>query len=199
MGKTVPDPEYTAILMGSLPKSYSNIIGQISASGIIRAGHAQDEALVASTQKKGKKRDIECFNCHKKGHTRAQCWAKGGGNEGGGPKQRNKKGSDDAKTATADETSQDIESWAMIDALGDSEDDGDDGDEPAVATDDSTNDSSEGHADDDHLPAVVMESFEETCERSINARPIHAANNEIFHAIGMGDLQITLPLYRSAG
>ncbi|TFK17283.1 hypothetical protein FA15DRAFT_561514, partial [Coprinopsis marcescibilis] len=32
----------------------------------------------------------ECFNCHKKGHIRAECWAKGGGREGQGPKgQRN--------------------------------------------------------------------------------------------------------------
>jgi hypothetical protein len=169
--------------------------------------------LVASTQKKGKKRDIECFNCHKKGHTKVQCWVKGGGNEGGGLKQCSKKGSDDAKTAKADETSQDIESWAMINVLGNSEDDGDDGDKPVVATDDSTDNSSKGHAADDHLPAVVMESVVETCKlydsgasrhmsphcksfvtyQSINAHPILTANNEVFHTIGMGDLQITVP------
>jgi hypothetical protein len=240
MGKVVPDTEYTAILMGSLPKSFSNILGQISASAamantvptpsiviklatdeydarVIRAGNTQDEALAASTQKdkKGKKRDIECFNCHKKGHTRAQCWAKGGGNEGGGPKQRAKKGDDDAKTAAADETSQDIESWAMIDAVGDTENDSDDGCELAVTSDDSNDDDASANDQDvdDHLPAVVMEATDETCElydsgasrhmsphrksfvtyRPISARPILSANNEVFHAIGMGDLQITVP------
>jgi hypothetical protein len=235
MGKTVLDPKYTAILMGSLPKSYLNIISQISVSAemartvpspsvviklatdeydshIIRAGHTQDEALVTSTQKKGKKHDIECFNCHKKGHARAQCWVKGGGNEGGGLKQPSKKGTDDAKTAAANETSQDIESLVIIDVLGNSEDDGDDGDESIITTDDSNDDSSEGQTEDDHLPAVVMESTVETCElydsgasrhmsphrksfvmyQSINVHPILTANNKVFHAIGMGDLQITV-------
>jgi len=31
------------------------------------------------------KKSIECFNCHKKGHVKADCWAKGGGKEGQGP------------------------------------------------------------------------------------------------------------------
>jgi hypothetical protein len=28
----------------------------------------------------------ECFNCHEKGHISKKCWAKGGGQEGQGPK-----------------------------------------------------------------------------------------------------------------
>jgi hypothetical protein len=47
---------------------------------------------------KGKK-DIECFNCHKKGHVKADCWAKGGGKEGQGPKKGKKLA---ANTATVD-------------------------------------------------------------------------------------------------
>ncbi len=37
--------------------------------------------------------DVECWNCHKRGHTSAQCWSKGGGQEGKGPgrKQGKKK------------------------------------------------------------------------------------------------------------
>ena len=34
---------------------------------------------------KGSKKDVECFNCHKKGHVKTDCWAKGGGKEGQGP------------------------------------------------------------------------------------------------------------------
>ena len=30
--------------------------------------------------------DKECYNCHKKGHIVKDCWAKGGGSEGKGPK-----------------------------------------------------------------------------------------------------------------
>lgn len=36
-------------------------------------------------------RDIECFNCHKKGHKKPDCWAKGGGKEGQGPKWKDRK------------------------------------------------------------------------------------------------------------
>jgi len=34
----------------------------------------------------GSKKNVECFNCHKKGHYKADCWAPGGGKEGQGPK-----------------------------------------------------------------------------------------------------------------
>ena len=30
--------------------------------------------------------DKECYNCHKKGHIVKDCWAKGGGSEGKGPR-----------------------------------------------------------------------------------------------------------------
>jgi hypothetical protein len=35
---------------------------------------------------------VECYNCHKKGHRKSDCWAKGGGKEGQGPRSRNGKG-----------------------------------------------------------------------------------------------------------
>ena len=59
-------------------------------------GKSQDVALYAGDKsgrgKKGKKTDLECFNCHKKGHKKADCWAKGGGKEGQGPRsQRGRK------------------------------------------------------------------------------------------------------------
>ena len=38
-----------------------------------------------------------CFNCHKKGHKKAECWAKGGGKEGQGPKSKLKKEKDESK------------------------------------------------------------------------------------------------------
>ena len=37
-----------------------------------------------------KKKNVECHNCHKKGHYKSECWAPGGGKEGKGPKQRGK-------------------------------------------------------------------------------------------------------------
>jgi hypothetical protein len=80
--------------------------------------------LSAKTQKKkGKRKDIECFNCHKKGHTKAECWAAGGGNKGGGHKKNKKSGDDKdkksgkkAEVATAEDSQQDIEAWAAIES-----------------------------------------------------------------------------------
>ena len=55
-----------------------------------------DAAFVADQSKKGggnsglkkSKKDIECFNCHKKGHFQRDCWAPGGSAEGKGPKNQ---------------------------------------------------------------------------------------------------------------
>jgi hypothetical protein len=45
---------------------------------------AKDEALTTDSSKKSSKdkRTVECFNCKKKGHYKANCWAKGSGKEG---------------------------------------------------------------------------------------------------------------------
>ena len=37
-------------------------------------------------------KDLECFNCHKKGHRKSDFWAKGGGKEGQGPRLKDRKG-----------------------------------------------------------------------------------------------------------
>ena len=39
----------------------------------------------------GAGKDMECFNCHKKGHMKTECWGKGGGREGQGPKGRSRR------------------------------------------------------------------------------------------------------------
>jgi hypothetical protein len=82
-----------------------------------KAQDLKDEAFTADPQKKkpkkGKGRSVQCGNCHKTGHTRDHCWAKGSSNEGRGPKRRDKKDGDKSTAAIAEEPK--IEAWAAID------------------------------------------------------------------------------------
>ena len=77
---------------------------------------SKDEAFTAdSTKKKDKdKRKVECHNCHKKGHMKANCWAKGGGKEGQGPRQQGG-ASNSAASASAAKDKDTIEAWVVID------------------------------------------------------------------------------------
>ena len=212
MGKTITDDEYASILLGSLPESYVAMLGFITAAAelsgravslaivvkiatdkydcrTLQNGKTKDEAFTASPQKKGKKCDIECENCHKKGHTRAKCWVKGGGNEEGGPKRRKPKDDDKSNVATSSEKMPDIETWPVIEEM---EIDGVVPSVPNVAAQGSADMQSElfdlgasRHMSPFHKSFVTFQPIE--------AHPITTANNKVFHAIGMGDLQIHVP------
>lgn len=60
-----------------------------------------ETAMAARTKKSGKRPDVVCHNCNKRGHMKAHCWAKGGGAEGQGPK---KKGGQQAAAAQEQES-----------------------------------------------------------------------------------------------
>jgi hypothetical protein len=143
MGQTISDDQYTNTLMSSLPLSYDSNISIITTNAdmssatitpttVIRIitdeydkcmlkkaklNSTQDEAFAAKAQKNKRKnkRDIECFNCHKKGHMRSDCWAKGGGKEGQGPKK--KVSAKDEAAAAAKKTADDLEAWAAIEEV----------------------------------------------------------------------------------
>ena len=87
-----------------------------------------------------KKKNVECHNCHKKGHYKSECWAPGGGKEGQGLKQKGKgkakmeEKKDDKKKESGTTASTEVkgkekeveEAWlAMIDGI-ESEDEGSD-------------------------------------------------------------------------
>jgi hypothetical protein len=49
------------------------------------AFHAESRSRKQWKGGQGSKKSIECFDCHRKGHVKVDCWAKGGGKEGQGP------------------------------------------------------------------------------------------------------------------
>ena len=169
-----------------------------------------------TTQKQHDKRNVECYNCHKMGHYKSNCWAKGGDKEGQRPSRRNYSDSsndncgnqnqnrnnrglngrnnrnrdsrsDDANSANA----QDIEAWAAIEEFG-----GDKPDIPAVYTTDYPT----------HQPEVEIELYNSGASRHMSPFrhrfknyqiippcAITAANKRTFYAIGTGDLQVDVP------
>ena len=78
---------------------------------------SKDEVLTADASKKSQSKDkdkrkpVKCFNCHKLSHHRSKCWAKGGGDEGGGPK-KSKESKDSASKAK--EKKDKLEVWAAM-------------------------------------------------------------------------------------
>jgi hypothetical protein len=128
LGTSLSEQDFSATILGSLPKSYDQFISAVTATASVlkqelnpddliqtiideydrrstRPGAKEksaDAAFFTGNNNRGKPgkradKDIECFNCHKKGHKKADCWAKGGGKEGQGPKSRSKKEKDEPK------------------------------------------------------------------------------------------------------
>jgi hypothetical protein len=64
---------------------------------------------------RGSKKDVECYNCHKKGHFKLDCWALGGGAEGKGPKKwKGKQKEMAAKTEVKDDEDADAVWMASV-------------------------------------------------------------------------------------
>ena len=110
MENLVSDEDFVMILLTSLPESWDNYTGSylgssgnkptITSHELIavlleedrrrkgRNGESAGTALHAHGKDNGGNKDRDCFNCKKKGHIKSECWAKGGGREGQGPKGR---------------------------------------------------------------------------------------------------------------
>jgi transposase InsO family protein len=124
MGHVVADDDFVMILITSLPESWDNYTSSylgasnnaptLSSFKLVailieedrrrkERGDSVGTTLQARNRKggnTGRKSDNgkECTNCRKKGHTREDCWNKGGGKEGQGP--RGRKGPNRANQAT---------------------------------------------------------------------------------------------------
>lgn len=85
----------------------------------------QARAKTKGKAKKGKAsvRPVTCENCKKPGHTKASCWAKGGGNEGGGPKNNKFGNGPGSSTSDAGKSEKKRKSAYTITADDDDDDD----------------------------------------------------------------------------
>jgi hypothetical protein len=98
-------------------KKDKNIVFYSNNSGKGRKGGSSSE----------KDRNVECFNCHRKGHKKLDCWAPGGRKEGQGPNHKGKSKAQDleegkemaaaAKDKTEKKADDSNEAWmALIDS-----------------------------------------------------------------------------------
>ncbi len=78
---------------------------------------SKDEAFAANSNKRKDKDKckVECHNCYKRRHVKADCWAKGGGKEGQGPRQWG--GASNNTASAADKAKDAIKAWVVIDGL----------------------------------------------------------------------------------
>jgi transposase InsO family protein len=221
LGRSVSDDEYVAVLIGSLPACYDGPIDSLTSScdvnnvditptSVTRAAireyekrslrkenKVQDEAFAAAEANKNKsKKDVECFNCKKKGHYKSECWAKGGGNEGGGPKKPQDKytsKSKDTVNAAETESSSEDESWAVIVEVDDASPQGESYNVQSAQTASSASKTEPELYDSGASRHMSPFQHRFTNLRSIPPRPITAANNRVFYATGLGNLEIDVP------
>ncbi|OJA09474.1 hypothetical protein AZE42_07140, partial [Rhizopogon vesiculosus] len=131
--------------------------------------------------------DITCFNCDRKGHYKADCWRPGGGKEGQGPQQKQKKGARSSKHAAnaakePQAETQENYAFAMSDLAG----------------------LAKGlKVPADHRGAIVNSGATlHFCPnrrkfitfQSIRPQEIYTADGSTLSAIGRGDVNINLPL-----
>ena len=119
MGHAPTDDDFYAIMLGSLPSSYEPFISTLNATSTVigtflspddlmqtlteeydrrvlnKGGKKEENVAFHAGDNKGKRKcSLKCFNCGKKGHKQADCWAEGGGKAGQGPKGKAKASAD---------------------------------------------------------------------------------------------------------
>ena len=226
MGQNISDEQYTNTLMSSLPPSYDANISIITTNAdmasttitsdtVVRIitdeydkrmlkkakpKSTQEEAFAAEAQKSKKKkrnmRNVECFNCHNKGHMKADCWAKGGGKEGQGPKKKTG-ANEDAAAASEKSQADDIEAWAVIEEV--SEEVAESVYGPAIVEEPPLKVEVEAELYDSGA-SRHMSPFRHkfATYQSIPPRAVITADKRLFHAEGVGDLQIEVPNGKSS-
>jgi len=152
-----------------------------------QASSTKDEAFAVEAPKSKK----QCSNCNKRSHLKADCWAKGGGKEGQGP--RRGKDKDKSKDSTAVAEKKELDTWAVIEEV--DTDDKDKAETVAAA--------GGSLAQPERVHSTATKLYDSRASRhmspfcthflnykSIKLQAISAANKQAFYAVGTGDLRI---------
>jgi gag-polypeptide of LTR copia-type/GAG-pre-integrase domain len=153
-----------------------------------KAGKKKSARGKGKDKAKGANADVTCDNCNKPGHKSADCWSKGGGKEGQGPKQKKKKSDKSERNDKPDET-------AVV------ANDDDDGlfaftcssDYKEVANAIKVPKSRMGGCVDSGASQHYSPDRKNFSNYRTIDRDITTANGRVVKAIGMGDLHIDLP------
>ncbi|KAL7284965.1 hypothetical protein ACG7TL_000054 [Trametes sanguinea] len=210
MGTPYPDTEFSATIFQSLPESYGTLLTALStAARVARNPLAPEDIIFAVCEEYDRRKmsdarsgdaalltarsggQVECFNCKRKGHVKADCWRKGGGKEGQGPKhqmprnrKKGKNGQASSNTnANAAVDTPATEEHAFAIALG----------SVAVPSVNSSREHVEVY--DSGASRHIFpyrESFVEYNELK-PPRPITAADGHSFSAIGEGSVRVSIP------
>ena len=149
-----------------------------------RDKEASDHALAAKTNAKGSngkghgrngKSKIKCYNCNKMGHMKADCYAKGGGKEGQGPRQQAK-----AESANAATTNSNYAFHVMST-------------EAAYASSQAAKGALDFVVDMGATRHFSAERDKFVTFKEITPIPVYTADGKTFNAVAKGDLVVTLP------
>ena len=149
-----------------------------------------ESALAARTKKagkpKGKKKDdsqsdVICENCSRPGHSKPDCWSKGGGKEGQGPRQKKKGKKSETVVVAAEDDKEDLFAFTCT------------SDYVAVAESINLPKSRLGTCMDSGASQHYCPDRSKFTEYKAVERKITTADGRTLTTAGMGDLHIELP------
>ena len=175
-------------------------INKLNAAMMASTSKPKEEKGKGKSKSKSSKDEIICTNtpnCGRKGHTKDQCWEKGGGKEGQAPDwwKKKTKGKTSANVAENKSAEKDEpEDFAMLASTFP------DDDTALTCTSDFQ---FEAHAASNQCGIIIDSGASRhfspnhskflNYQEFINHEPIRAADGRTFHALGKGDIQIMLP------